>query len=379
MIPIRISVFERGAAGVPSTTLHANLHERITSYQHTISDRYGYESMSVTLVTSIEEALDWISDRLMSEAVVTNPDGGVIWQGFLTAVELRVGQETRTVSLDNMANRIKTKYTLTTGGGATTSSTSNTTSQALYGIKDLVVTLPDTTATGAANKATRVLNELKYPRATGSINVATGPIGDIALTLTFAGWYATLAWVVTSRTSTSTTSTTTQVGALIGTASPGIGATNAFLSTSTAGIVSSGISDTEYIEPDTPYSEKIEHLLDQGNSAGNSLAWGVYDGRQFIVEVAADAAPDTIHYQRSLGAGIVRDTGGAAVEWWNVRPNKMYQVKELLDLNTTVQAPDAGGVSYISRVSCAVSRERAELTLEGRTGQSVDRIIARVR
>ena len=48
-IPLNIVVYERGAAGVPGTTFVQNLRGRITSYTHTISDRFGFESMSVSL------------------------------------------------------------------------------------------------------------------------------------------------------------------------------------------------------------------------------------------------------------------------------------------------------------------------------------------
>lgn len=378
MIPIRISVYERGLAGVPTATLYANLHEKITSYRHSISDQYGYETMSVSLVCSLEDANDWLSNGLMRPGVATGPDGGVIWEGFLHSVELRAGQESRGVSLDNMANRLKCKYSLTNGTPGTSSVTTDARSIALFGTKDLIISLGNTTATGAASKAARVLSIMKYPRATGSINVSTGDVGGIELTLSFVGWYATLGWVVTSRASETVTSTTTQVGTLLGTG-VGIQAVNNFILSSTAGIVASGISDTEYIETDTSYQDKIEALLEQGNSSGFALAWGVYDNRQFFVEVAADSAPTTTHYVRSLGEGVVRDTSGAHVNAWDVRPNRMYAARELLDLNPSDIAPDAGGTSYISRVSCAVDRSGVSLDLEGRTGESIDRIVARIR
>jgi hypothetical protein len=364
-LPIRVSLFEAGASGVPSTTVALLPPGQLVSYSDSITDQYGFESCQAVFVTSLEDALSWFQQGLMRPIVASGPDAQIIWEGFVVGMELRIGGETRSVSLDTMANRVKCKYTTVLDTPGTTASVGDTTSQGMYGIKDLVVGLGKSTATAAANLAAKVLALYKQPRPTSSITVATGAPGDVQLTIIGAGWYSTLGWVVTSRTSTTSTTTTTQVGALIGTSSPGIGATNAFLSTEDDFIVSSGISDTEFIETDNPYSSV------------NSLAWGVYEGRVFYVEVAADASPTTIHYRRSVGEGFVRDTYLAPVPWWDVRPNRMYEVRELLDTNPAVVSPDAAGRSYISRVSRSIGQGEISLSLEGHTGESIDRVVAR--
>lgn len=376
-LPIRISLFEAGTSGAPSTTVALPPPGVLTSYSDSITDQFGFESCQATYVTTLEDGLSWFSSGLMRSMVVSGPDAQVIWEGFVIGIELRVGGETRSISLDTMANRVKCKYTTVLDTPGTTAAVSDTTSQGMYGIKDLVVPLGKSTAAAAANLATKVLALYKQPRPTGSITVATGQTGDVQLTIIGAGWYSTLGWVVASRSSTSSTTTTTQIAALIGTSSPGIGATNAFLSTEDDFIVSSGVGDTEFIEADTPYQEKIEDLLNQGDSSGNSLAWGVYEGRIFFVEVAADGTPTTIHYRRTVGEGFVRDTYLAPVPWWDVRPNRMYEVRELLDTNPAVVSPDAAGRSYISRVSRSIGQGEISLSLEGRTGESIDRIVAR--
>lgn len=377
ILPIRISLFEAGAAGVPSSTVALIPPGALIDYSDSIADQYGFESAQASFVTTLEDALAWFGAGLMRQFIVSGPDGQTIWEGFVSGISLTIGQETRSIDLDSMANRVKTRYTLSNDQPGATATVSDTTSQGMYGIKDLVVSLGQTTATAATNLATRVLGTYKRPRPSGSISVATGDVGDVSLTISAIGWYATLAWVLTSRSSTSTTSTTTQVGALIGTASPGIGATNPFLNTTTDFITSSGVSDTEYIEADTPYKDKIEALLGQGDSSGNALAWGVYEGRIFFVETAADATPSTIHYRRSVGEGFVRDTYLNPVPWWDVRPNRMYEVRELLDTNPAVVAPDAAGRSYVARVTRQIGQGQITLGIEGRSGESIDRLVAR--
>lgn len=373
----RITIFERGIGGIPSTTIFTPPGELI-GYTDSITDQCGFESLQATYTMTLDDALAWFENGLMRGLLITGPDADTAWEGFVSGIELRAGQETRSIALENMANRLRCTYTTVLDTPGTTAAISDATSIDLYGTKDIVTALSKTTATAAANLATRLLNIYKQPRPSGTITVGPGDVGDVQVTITGAGWYTTLGWIVTSRTSTSSTSTTTQVGALIGTASPGIGATNAFLSTSTASIAASGVSDTEYIEPNTPYQEKIEALLGQGDSSGNALAWGVYEDRVFVVEVAADAAPTTTHYTRSIGEGVVRDAYGGEVRWWDVRPNRMYQVQELLDTNPAIVGPDNGARSYIARRSLTLSEGQISLSLEGRTGNSIDRILASV-
>jgi hypothetical protein len=349
----------------------------LISYTDAIADSFGFESMQAVYSCTIEDALAWFQNGLMRGIVCSGPQAGVIWEGFVAGIELRVGQETRSITLDAMANRVTVTYTTVLGSPGTTPSATDTTSTGMYGTKDLIEAIDASTLTAASNVRGRVLALYKQPRASGSIGVATGDVGDVQLTITGAGWYTTLGWVVTSRSSTSTTSTTTQVGALLDTSTPGIGATNAFLSTNTYAIVSSGVSDTEFIAANTTYQEKIEALLKQGDSGANALAWGVYEGRIFFVEIAADADAATADYRRSVSEGVVRDAFGSIVAWWDVRPNRMYEVRELLDINPAVVAPDSGGRSYIARRTVSVSQEQISLTLEGRTGEGIDRIVAR--
>jgi hypothetical protein len=370
-----VNYTERGLTAVPVITPFVPPGE-LVGYTDSINDQGGFEHMQATYVLALDDALAWFENGLMRGVATYGPDADTVWEGFVSGMELRIGQEARSISIENMANRLRCTYTTVLGTPGTTTSMSDAVSIDMYGTKDHVAPLGSTTATAALNLALRLLATYSQPRPSASISIATGSPGDVQLTIIGSGWYTTLGWVVTSRASTSTTSTTTQVGALLDTASPGIGQTNAFLSTSTLSIVSSGNSDTEFIAANTTYQQKIEALLTQGDSAGDALAWGVYENRVFFVEIAADATPGTIHYTRSLGEGIVRDAYGGEVYWWQVRPNRMYQVQELLDTNPAIVGPDNGGKSYIARRTVTIGQGQIGLTLEGRTGDTIDRIIA---
>lgn len=373
--------FKPSFGGVPLLSIPILTLLPPTEYRHTIADAFGFESMQATYVTTPETALEWFAEGLMRTVVVPGPDAGTVWEGFVSGVEIRIGQETRSIAIETMANRITVLYTTVLGTPGTTSPVSDADSQAAYGVKDRVETLAASTATAAANKAARILAQLKQPRAVATSGAATGEIsGDAQLVITATGWYETLGWVVTSRSSTTSTSTTTQVGDLLATSGIGIGAVNAFLSPSTELIVSSGVSDTEYIAANTTYREKFEALLGQGNSGGNGLSWGVAEGRLFYVDLSLETSgPTDVQLRRKLGEGRILDKYNTPVAWWSIRPNTIYEVDELMDANTSVVTSDMAGRSYVARVTCGVTADQISVDLEGPNGDSIDRIIASIR
>lgn len=366
-----ITIYERGAAGIPTTTFVCDLQGRITSYTHAIGARFGFESMSAPFTGTVAEALDWLANGLMRSAVVTSPHAKVVWEGYLCQVDAVFGQERRSISLDPMGNRIRVRYTNTLGEPATTSPTGDAASQALYGVKDLVFTLNESNLTAAGNLAATALAERKNPKVTPSTEIATGDLGDVQITLTFAGWYSVLGWLLTSSTSTTVSSTTTQVGSLL----TNYVATNNFLATSTTNITASGITDSEFIAPDTSYRDKIESLLAQGNGA-NRYAWGVYEDRTFYASVWAGATPAILTYQRYLGDGTLYDAYNLPVDPPDARPNAMYQVNELHDVSPVTTAQDAAARFFVERVVCTIDEQGARVSLEPTDSASLDAALA---
>jgi hypothetical protein len=366
-------IFSPGAAGVPSTSLLADLRGRLDSIEGTATATGGFETCTVSLRCSRAEGLDWLN-HLMASTVVYDRDGLTAFEGYLNSVEFSAGQERRSRSLDGMANRVRCRYTTVNDVPGVTAVISDATSIARYGTKDAVIGLGKVTATEAANYAAAYLAEYKEPKANPTSTVSTGAGGEVALTLGFVGWYYALDWVLTSRTDTSNETSTTQVGALIGTASPGIGATNPFLSTSTANIVASGVSASRKIDTDTPYRSKIEALLLQGNGV-NRYAWGVYEDRVFEADVWAGASPTTATYLRYLGDGRVYDAISQGVVMpWRVRPNSMILMPELLDLNPS--GADAAARFYIERVAWRMDANSIGVDLEPAASTSADARLA---
>lgn len=358
-LPLNINVYERGQGGIPTAALMADLAGRATSYRHTITDQFGFESMQVTMSVSLDEAIDWLMNGLLRSVIVSGREAAICWEGWLSGVSAQLGQKPTTLSLDGMANRVRCVYTNVLGGPGTTSSISNTDSQGLYGIKDRVVSLDASDAAAAAYRAAIVLADVAFPKSREATQAATGAQGEITLTLSFTGWYGVLDWLVTAVSTTSTAVTTTQVGTLL----TSYIAINAFLSSATYDITASGVSSPQKIEAQTTYREAIEDRLKLGTGV-YPLAWGIYEDRRFRVDAWAGATPNTITYQERAGDANIYDVAGGIIPPWLVRPNAISQVNDLLDVGPSGSAPDAAARKYVGRVTCTISGDQVGCVLE---------------
>ena len=364
MIPFTINVYERGAGGAPTTSAIDNLARSADSLEWTIADQFGFESLTTQFTGTPDEALMWFG-RLGCGVAVFGPGAERCWEGLISEVVVTAGAESHSRGIDGMGNRWEVRYTTSLGVSLSTGASSNTSSAGVYGTRDQITSISGSTSTGAQQLRAQLLAARAWPQRRPSSEVATGAdAGQMTIGIHCVGWYDTLGWVNTSRTDTTTEETTVQVGDLIGTSSPGIGATNAFLSTTEARITASGISDTRFIDEDTPYRAKIEALLSQGNSSGQRFAWGVYEGRQFVNEVWAGATPSTLHYVRWLGGGVITNPQGGIVDPWNIRPNRMYQVAEFAYSATRSTEQDGTGRYYVARVRFAVDASGVRVGLE---------------
>jgi hypothetical protein len=367
-------IYAPGANGVPGTSV-IPLSFQPTRYTHSIAAVGGFESASLDFAADLETALYWLKN-LMASAVMCGPDAETVWEGFLSGVSVSLGQEQIDLSLDDLANAVKVRYQSDIGVNTTTAFTTDTASIATYGRRELVYSGSGMTSTGATALRDALLASRKNPLARRTSEVRTGGgLEEIGVTLTFTGWYYALDWLVTSSTTTSTTSTTGYVTTLL----TNYNSINNFFSTSAANITASGVSETQYIDADTTYRAAIEKLLNLGTSSGQRQAWGIYEGRAMTIKPWAGASPTTITYQRSLADGRVFNSAGGVVEPWNVRPDAMYQVIELLDPAPVASAQDDAARYYVERVTCTVDSGGASVRLEPARSSGVDVLLARLR
>lgn len=375
-ISLSLAVYERGANGVPTTTLVTDLRGRASSYEHSISDRFGFESCRIAFVGSLDEATDWLHNGLMRGLIVSGPDAETCWEGFLETVAVTIGQKKASLSLKSMANFVHILWTTIQGGPGGTTATATTASllsQSFYGRKDFLGSLPKVESTQVLNALAKTLATLCMPRSAESTSARSGSLGDITIELTFAGWYATLDWNLVSNSSNVNTLTHTQLTA---TYLPGIASINAFLSADYSGITYTGPYMPEYVAHYSTYKQVVEKLLSVGDSSNNTLAYGVYEGRRFQAVTSAAATPTTITYQEDAGSGQIQDAYGNVVQPWDVRPNAMSEVRQLLDVGPPTGAIDAAARKYIARVTCSISSDAIGCTLEPSGAGSLDALIA---
>jgi len=375
-IPLNLTLFERGTNGVPTTAFLTDLGARAASYTHTISDRFGFESCRIGFTCALDEAADWLSSGLMRSLIVSGPDAETVWEGFLETIAVTIGQKKASLSLKAMANFVHFLWTTVQGGpGGTTATATDASllSQSLYGRKDYLGSLPKVTASQVLNALAKTLATLCLPRSAETTTAATGEIGDITIELTFAGWYAALDWNITSNSSNVNTATHTQLTA---TWLSAFASVNAFLSSDYSGINFTGPLMPEYVAHYSTYKQVVEKLLGVGDASNNTLAYGVYEDRRFAAVVSAAATPATITYQEDAGSGQILDAYGNVVAPWNVRPNAMSQIVQLLDVGPVAGATDAASRKYVARVTCTLSGDSVGCTLEPSGAGGLDALIA---
>ena len=376
-IPLNIQCYAPGAGGVFSTAYPLpDLKDRVDGYQHSISDHYGFESCTMSMHVALAEAMDWLRNGLMRSLVVTGPAGEICWEGFLETVTVTVGQKKASLSLKNMANSVYFLWTTvegTPGNIPSTPTTASQLSQALYGRKDYLGALPNALSSTVAAAAARILALLCFPRSAESTTAQTGGIGEITLELSFAGWYATLDWLLVSNNSVALTATSTQLTA---TYLPGYATINAFLSTDYSGIAFTGPSMPAYVPNFSTYGQVIKRLLSVGDTSNRTLTYGVFENRTFLVAPSAANTPTVLTYQEDAGTGIILDAYGNVVKPWNVRPNAMSQVVQLLDTTPVTGATDSAAVKYVSRVVCGIQGDNIGCELEPSGAGGIDAILA---
>lgn len=380
LLPLAVHLFGRSLTTTPGAFLD-NVGPRLSAYEHTITATGGFESCALTFpAIDLEEALTW-AERLLCPVRCYGPDADLIWDGFVAGVELRVGSRVRSYSLDAVQNRVRTRYTTALGTAGTTATASNTTSQALYGVRDGVVSVGALDLAGANALRDAWLARYALPRAIPQTSIATGAgSGVVDVVLTCAGWYTTLDWVLLERTDTATEAATAQVATLISGSSPGIGATNAFLATSLAtGSSTAGVVTTRKIEADTTYRAAIEQRLGLGDTGGQRFAWGVFDAsRALSVRTWAGATPTAITYRLRMGETAVQSGGGAGVDLWQVRPGAMVEDADFVAVGPPSGAVETPAAFYVERVAFRVDGSGMELVLEPEAMNSLDARVARV-
>jgi len=375
-LPFTIPIYERGAGGIPSSFQVADLTGIVDRYSHSIKARGGFESCQIDLPVTMERAIEMISSWLMRSTIIFGPDGETLFEGYLHSIEVSIGPVRRSISLDGLGNRVYVRYLDPIGASVVTPVVTLADSIATYGNKDWFQSLSSCSSTAATNIAAAILARRQWPRAISTTSFTTGKPGPIRATLHFSGWYNAFGWVLYSNTDAATsTSTTTQVGNLLTT----YNSTNAFFSTATNNIQSSGISDFVFSPIDATFQSKIETLLAQGTSGNVRQSWGIYENRIFYCNPWDGATPTVITYQQRIADGRVLNDGGSPIPPWQMRPDSMLLIQDLLDPSPQSGTADTAAYSFVERVTYTVDRSGWQLRVEPETTNDLDAMLAVLR
>lgn len=347
--PLSITVFDPGLGGIPTTNNPVKLGPRIVDYTDQICNELGDESMRCSFEAhSLEEAIDW-TERLMASVEVYTPSGRRRFSGFLNEVTIPALECSR--SLIDMANVVTVRYT-DPDGKKGTQVASNAASIARYGRKERLLNLSTAYAAEALNRAQTILAQIAEPSNKESVTIGEIQKPPYLVTLVFRGWAETLQWVRTVNATVTTAVTSTQVTGLL----TAYNLVNAFFDTASNSVTATGLSTSQYVDPDTPYFERVSMLLAAGNSSQQRVAWGIY-GRAITIAVGASAFPSTIAYYYSKRTRELRDASGNVIPPWDWTPDVMVQSIDLIEA-----APATGAIAsltrkYIRRVTLRIGKD----------------------
>lgn len=96
--------------GLYSRDFLDDLTDNHEGYTHTISAVNGYDTANFTLKGNKEYLDDWFNDGLMRRILFTNPEGIVVWEGFVNRINYTIGTLQRTKTIETMFNRIYLTY-----------------------------------------------------------------------------------------------------------------------------------------------------------------------------------------------------------------------------------------------------------------------------
>lgn len=355
--PLSIVIYDPGAGGAPTTDNPRILTGWIESYEDSLADEFGCETLRLTgKAASIEVVIEW-AQLLMASAEVDTPAGKPRFRGFLHEVQIPALEVS--VSLTDLANAVIVRWSAP-GGTKGTQTASNAASIARYGRKEIVLNLSSAKAAEATNRASMVLAQVISPPNKETVTVGDGraqPPYDVVLI--FRGWCEALKWLTTSNTTDTDAVTSTQVTSLI----TAYNLVNPFFDTAGT-ITATGFSATQYCDPDTTYHERIAMLLAHGNSATQRVSWGFYT-RAITIAVSASSDPSVIAYYYSKRAGELKDAYGNTIPPWDWVPNVMVQSIDLIE-----PPPASGAIASLTR-KC-IRRVTLRVDKEGRASGSLE-------
>lgn len=241
----------------------------VESYSHAA---IGGPKMAMIDVSGNELDLWTLVDRLRCPISIWSDLGDCVWWGYVAEVRMMIGALEVSITIDSMFNRIAVAYQdASTKARATTAWLDDATSQAEYGVKEMLYAISETDTAAALGARTAMLQQLKYPIP--GISVKGGQAAPLLGQLVARGWWDTLNWQYYTNAGIAAVDTAAQAATILS-------SEGQFLSSVGNEVGSSGVTTVETRTGDQSARVEVEELLAMGTSNNRRMLVGIDQGRR---------------------------------------------------------------------------------------------------
>lgn len=292
----------------------------VEKWKHVINATMGFDTASFQILGNQSDLERLFMFGLAHDVKRYFREGGrfVVWEGFINELTLNLPGVSYTVSMADLANRVRVRYTaldtsvnppVASGATTRTATASNTPSQNAFGIKDLVLSAGETTATLAAQIRDSALALYRRPRRRSDVSLGSNAL---SLDVKCLGYIHTLNWQVYNQTAvTGAQNASVEIGDILTGASQFIAARR--ISTNTNQI-------PKFTDFDRTALDLIQAIAQTADANGNRWLAQVLEDRTFYYKQASNE----VRYTRRIADArqeITHAKNGVLVPYELIRPD----------------------------------------------------------
>ena len=334
----------------------------IYNYQHSIVNRGGFDTASGDIAVHSDTEGQQIVEQYLGcfVAVYVDNPAQPIWEGIINRLTFNSGGSSYTISLDNMANRCSVVITGATNTAVQTSIVNNTTSQAIYGIKQTQIEFGAnpgalTTATGQQNSLnSTIIAQTAFPQSSYTQSQGTQNLVHIEC----IGIFHTLEW---EKLFTALDNTGSAIGTAASTHITGLANGETFFDNTNTTLISANASTTSNQQRGTSIWERLLKIAEAGDGT-NYWVCGITPtdrntGKRLFYYQQANSA---IEYTALRADGLIaRTVYGQKVKPWLVKPDRGIRVSDIVPGYSTSQLTDPS-VTYIQSINYDANSQRVQ-------------------
>jgi hypothetical protein len=176
--------------------LVSQANDQINSYRHSISANVGFDEMTFTTSGDMRFLEDWMENGLGRHIVVNESGGGVIWEGFVDELDMRVGSFRMNIGpMLDIINRARVTFNeldyagLSPVGGdqVVTQWYDDAVSMGRYGVLEGILTGGDGRTEDMYALVASLLPEIAWPPSESSFSIS-GSSGNLEISVTCKGY-----------------------------------------------------------------------------------------------------------------------------------------------------------------------------------------------